>query len=203
VACRTYLATLIRDRRNGASEEQLAASAINMCGIVTSFTPEVCVGVVNLNVESLVYIIDARPSLTATNVCSMVLQGECGTIDPSFAFTVNVNAGPQITQPKSVASPRSPGDMKIVHVTDLHYDPNYLEGSLGNCVNPVCCRRKDGIPSNPADRAGHWGDYRVRKKMSGFENLFFRNVFNRTVTLHGVQLKTLSAESDVTILTLS
>lgn len=162
LACRTYLASLIRDRQNGASEQQLANSAINMCGIVTSFTPEVCQGVVRLNVESLVYIIDARPSLTATNVCSLVLQGECGNLDPSLSFTVNVNQGPAITQPKSVASPRSANDMKIIHVTDLHYDEHYMEGGLGNCINPVCCRRADGVPSNPADRAGFWGDYRVK-----------------------------------------
>lgn len=166
LACRTYLASLIRDRQNGASEQELASSAISMCRVVTSYSIEVCEGVVNLNVESLVYIIDARPGLTATSICSMILQGECGTIDPQFAFTVNVNQGAPITQAKSVASPRSPNDLKVVHLTDLHYDEHYLEGGLGNCINPVCCRRADGIPSNPADRAGFWGDYRVKFRLS-------------------------------------
>jgi sphingomyelin phosphodiesterase len=161
LACRTYLASLIRDRRNGATQEELASSAVNMCGVVTPFTSEVCQGVVNLNVEALVYILDARPSLTATNICALVLQGECGTLDQSFSFTVNVNQGPAITQSKSVAVSRSPNDLKIVHLTDLHYDEHYMEGGLGNCINPVCCRRADGVPSNPADRAGFWGDYRV------------------------------------------
>lgn len=162
MACRTYLASLLRDRQNGATEQELAASAIGMCRIVTSYSIEVCEGVVNLNVEALVYIIDARPGLTATSICSMVLQGECGTIDSQFAFTVNVNQGAPITQAKSVASPRSPNDLKVVHLTDLHYDEHYMEGGLGNCINPVCCRRADGVPSNPADRAGFWGDYRVK-----------------------------------------
>lgn len=191
LACRTYLASLIRDRRNGATQQQLANSAVNMCMIVTDFSLEVCQGVVDLNVEALVYIIDARPTLSATNVCSIVLQGECGTLDSSFSFTVNVNQGPQITQSKSVASPRTPADLKIIHLTDLHYDENYMEGALGNCVNPVCCRRADGIPSNPADRAGFWGDYRVRfQKMM---NLFVDNVMVyvfSTATHHGVRLKT-------------
>lgn len=128
---------------------------------MTPFTSGVCRGLVDLNVEALVYIIDARPSLTATNICAFVLQGECGALDPSLSFTVSVNPGPAITQPKSVSAPRSPDELKIIHLTDLHYDEHYMAGGLGNCPNPVCCRRADGIAANPADAAGVWGDYRV------------------------------------------
>lgn len=151
----------MRDRRNGASEQDLANTAFTICGLITSFTPEICRGVINSNVEALVYIMDSRPSLTATQFCGFVLQGECGTLDPSFSFTVNVNHGSSITQPKSVSAPRTSDELKIIHLTDIHYDENYVAGSLGNCQNPVCCRRADGIASNPADAAGIWGDYRV------------------------------------------
>lgn len=160
-ACRTYLASLIRDRQNGRSQEELANSAVSMCNILTSFTPAVCRGVVDLNVEALVYIIDSRPSLTATNVCSLVLQGECGALDPSLSFTVNVSPGAAINQHKSVSAPRQSDELKIIHLTDLHYDEHYMAGGFGQCPNPVCCRRNDGWASNPADAAGVWGDYRV------------------------------------------
>jgi sphingomyelin phosphodiesterase len=133
-----------------------------MCNLLTPYTGSVCRGVVDLNVESLVYIIDARPTLTATNVCSLVLQGECGAVDPSLSFTVNVNQGSPINAPKSVNAPRTPDELKIIHVSDIHYDPHYEAGSVaGGCVNPVCCRRGDGPAANPADGAGFWGDYRV------------------------------------------
>lgn len=161
-ACRTFLASLIRDRQNGNSQEQLANSATNICTTLTSFGAGVCRGLVELNVEALVYIIDARPSLTATQVCGMVLQGECGTLDNIFSFTVNVNPGNAINGPKAVSAPRAPDELKIIHLTDLHYDEHYMVGGFGECPNPVCCRRNDGVPTNPADRAGHWGDYRVR-----------------------------------------
>ena len=165
-ACRTFLASLIRDRQNGASQQELVNSATNICNTLTSFTPGVCRGLVELNVESLLYIIDARPSLTATIICGFVLQGECGTVDPSFAFTVNVDPAPQINQPKSVGAPRSPDELKIIHLTDIHYDPHYMAGGFGTCPNPVCCRRSDGVASNPADAAGVWGDYRVNCDMN-------------------------------------
>lgn len=161
-ACRTYLASLIRDRRNGASQESLVASATTMCRIVTPFDTHVCPGLVELNVESLLYIIDARPSLTATNVCAIVLQGECGSIDPDMAFTVNVAPGNPVVQSKSVWAPRQANELRIIHLTDLHYDPHYMTGGIGPCPNPVCCRRADGMASNNADAAGRWGDYRVR-----------------------------------------
>lgn len=32
---------------------------------------------------------------------------------------------------------------------------------FANCPEPVCCRRNRGIATNPADRAGRWGDYRT------------------------------------------
>lgn len=115
----------------------------------------------DINMNTMVHIVDARPSLTATQMCGLVLQGDCGPIDPSFAFTVNVNPGPTITQPKSFPTPRAPNDLKIVHITDMHYDENFVEGNLATCSNSICCRRNDGVASNPADGAWFWGDYRV------------------------------------------
>lgn len=152
---------MIRDRRNGATEQELANTAFGLCRILTPFSEPVCRGAIDLNVESIVYILDSDPSMTSTQVCAFVLQGECGDIEPGWAFTVNVDPSPPITQPKSVLTPRSPDELKILHVTDLHYDPHYMAGGFGQCPNPVCCRRADGIPTNPADAAGVWGDYRV------------------------------------------
>lgn len=167
LACRTYLAVLIRDRLNGATEQELMDSATNICGIVTPFGETVCRGLVELNVESLIFIIDSRPTLTATQICSLILQGECGAVDPMFAFNVNVSPGQPINQPKSVFTPRSPDDLKIIHLTDMHYDPHYLEGSVaGGCINPVCCRRGDGPAPIPSDGAGFWGDYRVSSELT-------------------------------------
>jgi sphingomyelin phosphodiesterase len=160
-ACRLYVSSLMSDRRNGAGEQQLEDSAFNMCRIATSYSIEMCRGIVRLNVEPVIFIVDSRPSLTATQMCALVLQGDCGTVDPSFSFTVNVNPGPQITQSKSIHSIRSPNDMKIIHLTDLHFDENYVEGNNAVCTNSICCRRNDGLPSNPADGGGFWGDYRV------------------------------------------
>lgn len=150
----------MRDRRNGATQEELESSAFSICRLVTDFSEEVCRGAIRVNVEHLLYIIDSRPSLTATQVCGLILQGECGALDNMFAFSINVPAHPPITAPKSVSNLRSNNDLKIIHITDIHFDNNYLVGGLANCANPICCRRSDGLASNPADQAGRWADYR-------------------------------------------
>lgn len=132
-----------------------------MCNIVSNFEPQVCAGVIGLNAPPMIHIVDSRPGLTATDMCAVVLQGECGAVPQSFSFTVNVSPHAPITAPKSVSVPRNANELRIVHITDIHFDPNYMAGGIANCVNPVCCRRNDGMASNPANAAGRWGDYRV------------------------------------------
>ena len=50
----------------------------------------------------------------------------------------------------------------MLHVTDIHYDPFYLEGSADNCVGRLaglpCCHIFD-IVLKPYTRANKWGNY--------------------------------------------
>lgn len=50
--------------------------------------------------------------------------------------------------------------MKVLHIADPHWDPEYLEGSNAKCGDPLCCRESSGTVKDPADSAGYWGDYR-------------------------------------------
>lgn len=29
---------------------------------------------------------------------------------------------------------------KVLHIADTHIDPDYQEGSIANCQEPLCCR---------------------------------------------------------------
>ncbi|KAG5672942.1 hypothetical protein PVAND_003029 [Polypedilum vanderplanki] len=161
VACRSTLALLIQQFRSGSrTREQLKEDAFGLCMQLTTYGPEVCQGLIELNADIFFHIFEARPTLTANQVCSVVLQGECGDPDNVFQFTVNVSPGPPITQSKSGSAPRNPNELQILHLSDPHYDPAYLVGGYANCPEPTCCRTVRGIAANPADRAGRWGDYR-------------------------------------------
>ncbi|KAK7743069.1 hypothetical protein SLS62_010701 [Diatrype stigma] len=57
--------------------------------------------------------------------------------------------------------PRRPPPLKVVHYSDIHVDPFYVEGTNANCSKPICCRdysatgrdHKHGVPA-PAGRNG-------------------------------------------------
>ncbi|KAH9382405.1 hypothetical protein HPB48_005551 [Haemaphysalis longicornis] len=52
------------------------------------------------------------------------------------------------------------GLVKTYKLSDTHYDPEYAEGSLAACDEPLCCRLDSGEVKNDTDRAGRWGDLR-------------------------------------------
>lgn len=49
--------------------------------------------------------------------------------------------------------------MRIVHLTDIHWDPEYVSGSNSDCGEPLCCRAVQGPPSGANTTCGYWGDY--------------------------------------------
>lgn len=75
--------------------------------------------------------------------------------------------------------------LKILHVSDLHYDSRYLVGSESQCAEPLCCRffgqHDDGTndPGSVKVPAGKWGT--VAMCDSPFETLdYFFQHLNKT-----------------------
>lgn len=50
--CRASLATLLSDRRSGKTEAQLYDSAMNLCTLLTSYSADICSGLISLNIVS-------------------------------------------------------------------------------------------------------------------------------------------------------
>ena len=54
--------------------------------------------------------------------------------------------------------------IKILQISDIHWDPYYQEGSLAACSETLCCREtvinpyRNAIPKEKS--AGKYGDYR-------------------------------------------
>lgn len=148
---------LIR-RRQGDKKEKLREIAISVCKLFTSYSDEVCSGIISINIDSIIYIVDSRPKLTATAVCSLLLQGECGKLDESLNFSIKISSSSSRKQSKSEFVDSN--KIKILHFSDIHYDPNYLVAGMANCKDPCCCRMKQGFAVKNEDKAGYYGDYR-------------------------------------------
>lgn len=62
--------------------------------------------------------------------------------------------------------------LKVLHLTDVHVDPQYAPGGNADCDEPVCCRKSQGEPKEPSGAAGYWGDYRdCDSPMHAFKDL--------------------------------
>ena len=48
--------------------------------------------------------------------------------------------------------------LRALHLSDIHIDMEYAEGSLANCKEYLCCRADVGYPKRKGDEAaGEWG----------------------------------------------
>ena len=45
----------------------------------------------------------------------------------------------------------------VLHMTDLHIDFHYQEGSWAECGGYQCCRSDSGAPPDQSQAAGYWG----------------------------------------------
>ncbi|KXJ72005.1 sphingomyelin phosphodiesterase-like [Aedes albopictus] len=162
-ACRALVTTYLTYRRIlNWDRDRIAAQAASTCDTLGILLPENCVKIIDKNIDIFLYIIDNKPSLTAQTICGVIFQsGACVLEDPEFLnWTIEVSAGGTPITSSKTGSNRGPNDFKIVHLTDLHYDPHYRTGYNAVCGEPCCCREAQGIPENPEEGAGEWGDYR-------------------------------------------
>lgn len=88
----------------------------------------------------------------------MVLQeSKCAISDPMFDYEVDIDDayGEGSTKATTIRMSRlndedelSEGDgittikrtLRMLHLTDIHYDPKYKAGSSAVCEEPTCCR---------------------------------------------------------------
>lgn len=55
--------------------------------------------------------------------------------------------------------PTGKSKYRILHITDLHFDPLYTEGRNQDCDEPLCCQNDQEIAKDPSSGCGYWGSY--------------------------------------------
>ncbi|KAF2893413.1 hypothetical protein ILUMI_12757, partial [Ignelater luminosus] len=158
LACNTAIGTIIRARRNGADKKQLMAVLETMCVSMNIVPQPVCHGAITIHAESLIYMVDNKEDLTSQRMCSILLQ-ELNCKDRNRQdWTIDIppptSKSVAIKQKQSESKP-----LKVLQLTDFHYDPGYEVGSDAKCDSPLCCQ-KGSKPSDPEHSAGYWTDYR-------------------------------------------
>ncbi|KOC66747.1 Sphingomyelin phosphodiesterase [Habropoda laboriosa] len=143
------------DWRSFAAETNIAICQICQ-GTVKSFIKLRREGASEENIRNkLIKLLDSKPNLTATTICGVVLESKsCPLDDPEFDWNINIdnNSDTVITENETQEQ------IKILQLTDIHYDPAYEVNGNSNCGEPVCCRKGQN-KTNVNSLAGFWGDY--------------------------------------------
>jgi sphingomyelin phosphodiesterase len=99
--------------------------------------------------------------MTPAQICNFVLDNSClNGYDPRHNWKLHV---PPVI--KSFAEPMLPPldsvpMLKVLQISDTHFDPYYQEGTNADCNEPLCCRVTNGFSKSHVTAAGKWGDYR-------------------------------------------
>ncbi|XP_012143489.2 sphingomyelin phosphodiesterase 1 isoform X1 [Megachile rotundata] len=153
--CEGIFKTFINFRRQGKSDEFIENSVINLCTLLNIQTKRVCEGAVRLNMPIILHIVDSRENLTANTICGTILESKsCPLKDPEFKWNITLSNDAATIIPDNETEEK----MKIVQITDIHYDPLYEPNGNANCKEPVCCRKGQNT-TGTTSLAGYWGDY--------------------------------------------
>ncbi|RZC42784.1 sphingomyelin phosphodiesterase-like [Asbolus verrucosus] len=157
--CNLVIGEIISYRKSGANKESMITFIRKLCHSFTDWGPVACQGYIDIEIDTVLYIIDNKKDLTSQRVCAISFQAK-GCKDPQEnKWSIDISrhkTSSHLTHRHNSASP-----LKILHLTDFHYDPSYKPGNNAKCDVPLCCEESNGPPAKPQDAAGYWGDYRV------------------------------------------
>lgn len=132
--------------------------AIKVCKLLKIAPPAVCQSVVRLFEDDVVDVW-TRSVLRPSEACGLLVGSSCGHWDIFESW--NISLPPVPKPPPQPPRPPAPGSpvSRVLFLTDLHWDHDYLEGTDPNCENPLCCRQDSGPPPASRPGAGYWGEY--------------------------------------------
>lgn len=136
----------------------VGSMATKICNVLKIAPPTVCQSAVQLFEGDMVEVW-TRSVLRPSEACGLLLGSTCGHWDIFSSWNISLPAVPKPSpQPPKPPAPGAPVS-RILFLTDLHWDHDYLEGTDPNCENPLCCRRDSGLPPASRPGAGYWGEY--------------------------------------------
>uniref|UniRef100_A0A182HUR6 Sphingomyelin phosphodiesterase n=1 Tax=Anopheles arabiensis TaxID=7173 RepID=A0A182HUR6_ANOAR len=162
--------------------ERVWTFAKRICRLL-GFKQYLCEGVVNMNGQVIEYVLrNRRPFPEPEDICQIFLQEQDCVRDGRSITEAALYRSVDITPPaeeqeeqvrsRMFAPPDAGGScsanpapkkspLTIVHLTDIHYDPEYVVGVNADCKAEACCRTlPDLAPATPETAAGYWSDYR-------------------------------------------
>lgn len=153
--CRATVGLYIRLRRKGMAAEKIQEQVTKLCVLMNIQKQTVCKGVIELNIPSILYIVDTKKNLTADTICGAIFESKsCPLTNPEFEWSITIDN----SSATEIADKKRQKPLKIVQITDFHYDPYYEPRGNAQCGEPLCCREGQNT-TDVKSLAGYWGDY--------------------------------------------
>ncbi|XP_058823032.1 sphingomyelin phosphodiesterase-like [Topomyia yanbarensis] len=158
----------IYKRSANKEKEYLVKIAQDICNLY-NFKSYVCEGVVSLNADMILYILERLETIpTAEGMCEVSYQGNgcvaagSDILSDRYPKVYISSSKNELKSSKTSSSyPTNQSPLIIVHLTDIHLDPEYVVGVNAECGSSSCCRVVPDLePADASNAAGYWGDYR-------------------------------------------
>ncbi|XP_056645510.1 sphingomyelin phosphodiesterase-like isoform X1 [Diorhabda sublineata] len=161
-ACKFALGLLRSYLNNGDSMEDIKEKVVSLCVSLKIESEIICNSFFDVYAPELVPAFNISV-LAPAQTCWMVLGESC-----SIDIDNNVLHDWSLDIPKNGVNSKENKNIefgaatvyKVLHLSDVHLDPDYISGSPSNCQEPLCCRNY----STPSENisilpAGRWGSY--------------------------------------------
>ncbi|KAF8966369.1 hypothetical protein BGZ46_000380 [Entomortierella lignicola] len=132
-------------------------TAAGLCNQFTDWPKGVCTGLVYSQGPVLIDAVMQANLISGDgkNLCFQVL-GAC----PAPGISSGALSFPKPKPTKADAPSHSGNQVDVLHLSDWHYDNEYLPGAEADCKGYLCCRKYADSPVKPTRPAATWGDYR-------------------------------------------
>ncbi|XP_060532575.1 sphingomyelin phosphodiesterase-like isoform X2 [Cylas formicarius] len=158
--CKLGVGLLNAEIRSGSSFDSIGEKFVSLCVTFRIETLPVCQGIFDTYAPEILPVLQVSP-IDINDICGLLFGDACGhTNIPEHEWSVALPDTPkpevrETDQPLPAGTPY----FKVLHISDTHYDPEYVEGAIANCQEPLCCRPYSTAGKEPIIPAGKWGSY--------------------------------------------
>nr|XP_061801179.1 sphingomyelin phosphodiesterase-like [Nerophis lumbriciformis] len=140
------------------NEERVARAVREACIRLHIADEQVCHDITELFRDDFIRALQ-ESLLWPTEACAVLVGPSCGKFDIYAAWNVTLPKDPK--PPVTPPVPPKPGSpqSRVLFLTDIHWDKEYVTGSPADCKEPLCCRNDSDSLSRRRKEAGYWGAY--------------------------------------------
>ena len=115
--CQGTVKTVMTMRRKGMSLEDIGKKITKLCVRMNIQNERVCKGVIKLNLPIIAYIVDSKPTLTASTVCGVVLESKsCPLTDSQYDWNIEIDNHTDVL----ITDNDTNEQVNILQITDFH-----------------------------------------------------------------------------------